>query len=186
MKTTIIRKAMLAVSLGCFFTIGQIKAQDSKPRENKTMEGSAYTNAIGIRFGGTTGFTYKHRFDSHNTMELILGTHPHAFGLTGLYEYYFPTTVEGLNLYLGAGGHISRAYYRASGYYYVAEDDRRYFYKTYGYGPIVGIDGMAGIEYKIPRAPLAISLDMKPYAEFYRNFGPFFNLDPGLGIKFTF
>jgi hypothetical protein len=41
-----------------------------------------------------------------------------------------------------------------------------------------------GLEYKIPTAPIAISLDLNPRAELAT--GPFFDIAPGLGLKYTF
>jgi len=179
MKTTLI-KTVFTIGLSCFLSFENVNAQ-----ENKTIENNKYSNAIGIRIGGTSGLTYKHRFDQKNAVEVILGTYPYSYGLTGLYERYMPTTVEGLNLYAGAGAHISRAYYRTWGYY-TSDDNRYYYYRTYNYGPIIGIDAIGGIEYKIPKAPIAVSFDLKPYIDFFRDYRSYVYLDPGLGIKFTF
>jgi hypothetical protein len=180
MKTISITKAVFLFALGYFLTTTKLSAQ-----ENRTTGSSDYENAIGIRFGGTSGVAFKHKFTSNNAMELILGTYPHTFGITGLYERNFSTTVEGFNLYLGGGAHIARSYYKTRVYYYSERDDRYYYYRA-EYGPIIGIDAIGGMEYKFQGAPVALSLDVKPYAEFYRGYGPYFSLDPGLGVKFTF
>ncbi len=176
MKTTSI-KAVLILGLAICLSPKTIA------QKNETTGSSDFTNAIGLRFGGTSGLDFKHKFSSNNALELILGTYPDAFGITALYERNVTTQVSGLNLYFGGGAHISRVYARSYRYFY---NDRYYYYNNYGSGTIMGIDGIAGIEYKIPRVPLALSLDVKPMAEFYSGYGPYFNLDPGLGIKFTF
>lgn len=146
-----------------------------------------YKDAFGIRFGSTSGITYKHKFNSYNAMEVLLGTYPHAIGVTGLYERYLPTSINGLSLYLGAGAHVARGYYSYWGYTYNPDNDQYYYYtRSFHYGPVIGIDAIGGAEYKFKDVPVALSLDLKPYAEFYRGKGPYKRLDPGLGVKFTF
>jgi hypothetical protein len=167
-----------ALMLGFTALIGNCKLA---AQVNNSSDDS-YSDAIGVRLGGTTGFSYKHRFNNPNAFEAILGTYPYSLGITALYERYFTTRTNGLSLYFGAGGHIARPYYNSWGFYY---NDRYYFYRN-APGPVLGIDLIGGLEYKIPDVPLALSFDLKPNTEFYRNYSPLFSLDPGLGIKFTF
>jgi hypothetical protein len=145
-----------------------------------------YKNSIGLRTGETSGLTYKHKFESNNALELILGTFPYAFSLSVLYEKYVPTGVNSLQWYFGAGGHFGSQVLDNYGYYRRNEDGRYYYYRSYSYGPVIGADGIIGIEYKIPRAPFAFSFDLKPYFEFVNGGGVYGSLDPGLGIKVTF
>jgi hypothetical protein len=87
---------------------------------------------------------------------------------TGLYELHYPLLqVDGLQWYVGPGAHI--------GFY----DD-----KYYGGSTFFGIDGVLGIDYKIPGAPLNVSLDWNPSFEF--GDGAEFQSWGGLGIRFTF
>jgi hypothetical protein len=144
------------------------------------LNAQSYTNAVGLRAGGTTGLTYKHRFGESNALEVILQFNP---GVTALYEKYYPTKTNGLEWYIGAGAHFSQ--YRAVKYYTVYRGDR-YYYKTQYYGAAFGIDAIAGLEYKIPDVPLSFSLDVKPNVEFSGNDNVFMYLDPGLGIKLAF
>jgi hypothetical protein len=99
--------------------------------------------------------------------------------VTGLYERNILTTVDGLNLYIGAGMHVGQNYHRQ----YVYFNDGYYRSRDY-YDARFGIDGIFGIEYQLPEVPLQISLDVKPYTDLYRY--AYFGLDPGLGIKYTF
>lgn len=182
MKTFLIQTA--AILVFGILCEGNVSAQQSK---NVTVNDTYFKNAVGLRFGTTTGITYKHRFTEENALELILGTHAHAVGITGLYERYVLTNVEGLNLYFGGGAHISRGYYSTWGYNYNPKYDQYYYYeKNYHYGPIVGLDAIGGIEYRLSKAPVAFNLDLKPFAEFYRGYKPNYRWDPGLGVKFTF
>jgi hypothetical protein len=178
MKTKTILKQIMLVSILCF-SLNKLNAQQNKG-QNKQGLISYPKNSIGLRLGGTSGLDYKHRFNSLNSGELIIGAFPYAFGVTGLYERNILTTVDGLNLYIGAGMHVGQNYHRR----YVYFDNGYYRYRDYNDGARVGIDGIFGIEYQIPDVPLQLSLDIKPYTDFYRY--SYFSLDPGLGIKYTF
>lgn len=181
MKTgTIIKTVVLGISLA--FATNKVTAQETKP----VKEGGTYSNAFGLRGGGTSGLTYKHRFYNHNAVEIIVGAFPYAFSVTGLYERYVPTGVNGLQCYFGGGGHVGNQFVNRYGYTAYREDGRYYYYRTNAYGPAIGGDGIMGIEYKIPRAPFAFSFDLKPYFEFVPGLGTYGNVDPGLGVKIAF
>lgn len=157
-----------------------INAQQS---ENKNPY---YTNAFGLRAGETSGITYKHITPGNNALEIIGGVSPFAFSITGLFERYVPSGVNGLRFYFGGGGHLANSY----DYGYVRYRDEfgrnYYYYRTYYNGPGFGVDGIAGIEYKIRRVPLAFSFDLKPNLEFIPGYAAYGSIDPGLGIKLAF
>ena len=180
MKNTI-RIGVIVFCLVSFLIHGKLIAQS-----NKLNEDSNYTNAIGLRFGRTSGITVKHKLANKNAIEVILGMFPYSFGVTGLYEWYHQTNEKGLSVYYGGGLGVARAYDHTEVTYYNNFGDNMTYVKTYGYGPIFGFNAIGGIEYKIPRTPLAVSFDLKPYAEFFNNYGPYIELDPGLQIKLTF
>jgi hypothetical protein len=97
---------------------------------------------------------------------------------TGLYEKNAQAfNIDGMKWYYGGGDHIGLAtrtlYHEASSY-------------TEGEEYAIGLDGIVGLEYKIPQFPFALSLDIKPLIEIYRNGYLNFEFDPGIGIKFTF
>jgi hypothetical protein len=153
---------------------------------SSTNNRDGYSNAIGIRVGETSGLTVKHFFGSNSAFEGILSTWPNTFGVTGLYEKYAPVgTVKNLNWYYGGGAHVTfgtnRPYYT-----YYNEGNRYAVYRSNYPGIGLGIDGIIGLEYKIPRAPIAISMDLKPFIEL-NNAGVLFTaLDPSFGIKVAF
>lgn len=143
-----------------------------------------YKNAIGIRAGETSGITYKHFFNNYNAVEAILGIWPNALGFTALYEKHAPTGLSGLKVYYGAGAHIvgeTVNYYNDRDYYI---EGYRYRYDRNGFG--AGIDGILGIDYKIPAIPFSISLDVKPLIELNGGGNIFTAIDPGIGIKVAF
>ena len=151
---------------------------------NSQAQNSDYGIGIGLRIGETSGATLKLRSGSGNASEGIVGFWPDAFSITGLFERYVGTTVPGLNWYYGGGGHIA---FLTGGpnYYYNGEHGRYYFYH-YGGNVGLGIDGIVGIEYKIPPVPIALSLDLKPFVEFNTNGFVYLSLDPGFGLKIAF
>lgn len=178
MKTIGNLKRKLIVA-GLFLSVS-VKAQQiivTEP-QNKTT----YNTAIGLRAGGTSGLTVKHFFGSGNAIEGIIGIWPNAFSLTGLYEKNVNAGLAGLNFYYGGGAHLSAE----TGRYYDYRRDGYYYYRYSDGSPGLGIDGILGIEYKIPPIPFAISLDLKPFVEVNANGRIYTAIDPGLGIKIAF
>lgn len=143
-------------------------------------QGMGYNTAIGLRFGGTEGLTAKFGLGNDAAIEGILGFGPHYLSITGLYEIYRPTGVNQLNWYYGGGAHV--AWITNRNYYYAP--NRKY--GVYDQSTAIGIDGIIGIEYKIPNAPIAFSLDAKPTFSVYDSGGSVVFLDLGLGLKAAF
>lgn len=142
---------------------------------------SGYKTAIGLRAGETSGLTIKHFIGSDAALEGIIGLWSHGFSATLLYEKHMSLKAEGLNLYYGGGGHVAIETNHNGWYYYKNE---KYYDRRHGHVGI-GIDGVLGLEYKIPSVPIAFSLDIKPFIEFAGDY-IWTSLDPGLGIKVAF
>lgn len=139
-----------------------------------------YNTAVGVKFGGyENGFSVKHFLQPTTAVEGILGFRNHGVVITGLYELHQQAfKVDKLKFYYGFGAHIGSA---GKGYYKRFGSDDEY------YGDnrlLLGADGVLGLEYKLPDAPIAFSLDLNPRVELAT--GPFFDLAPGLGLKYTF
>lgn len=144
---------------------------------NQSLD-SDYRFALGLRAGETSGITFKFKTAETTNVELIAGFWSDWFNLTALFEKNVPAfNVDGMNWYFGGGGHIS-----------FLTNDRRDDGRFYNRGEdwALGVDGIVGLEYKIPPIPFAISIDLKPLIEFYRSGDVYVGLDPGIGIKFTF
>lgn len=140
--------------------------------------GSDYHAAIGLRAGETAGITFKINTNQNSGLEFIAGILSNWFSLTGLYEKNSPAfKVEGMKWYYGGGGHIAFATKAYN------QEERSY---SGGEEYALGLDGIVGLEYKIPQIPFAISIDMKPLIEIYQSGYLNVGLDPGFGIKFTF
>lgn len=156
MKTNIIPKAKIAIA-SFFLICGLARAQSA-----------GYHTGIGLRFGSDLGFTVKTQAGK-GYFEGIVGTGYRAFMVTGLYEVYFPAFQRNdFHWFVGGGAHFG-FFDRWYGYgYYDRHGHYRYDY-AYGYGePTFGIDGIAGLEYKFPSVPIAMSLDIKPFINLYR------------------
>lgn len=159
-----------------------VTAQDNGKTPSLALNTSSYKTAIGLRAGETSGLTIKQFIGSNAALEGIVGVWSHGMSATILYEKYTPAfDVNGLNWYYGAGGHVAFETGRTVYYYKNGRYDR---YQDGSVG--LGIDGLIGIEYKIPAIPFALSLDMKPYMEIISRGRVWMSLDPGFGIKVTF
>lgn len=178
MKTT---KILSAVLMAVFVT-ANVNAQDGDKMPDLAINSTSYKTAIGLRAGETSGLTIKQFVGSSTALEGIIGVWSHGISATLLYEKHVPAfDVAGLNWYYGAGGHVAFEAGRRLVYY---RNDRYYRYNEGNVG--LGIDGIIGMEYKIPSIPFALSLDVKPYVEVITNGRVWTSLDPGLGIKVTF
>ncbi len=139
-----------------------------------------YRTAIGLRGGPTSGLTIKHFTSGTRAVEGILGVWNNGFRGTVLFEQHVNAGAPGLHWYYGVGAHASA--YADNRTFYVY--DNRYEYREGELG--IGVDGIIGIEYKIPPIPFALSVDIKPALEVTTDGNVFGGFDPGLGVKFTF
>lgn len=143
------------------------KAQDS------------YQFAVGLKFGGyENGISAKYFMDNATSIEGVAGFRSGGVVFTGLYELNQEAFgVPALKFYYGAGAHVGA----------IGKGDYRRFGNDEYYNSshiLLGVDGVLGLEYFIPKSPIAVSLDLNPRVELAT--GPFFDLAPGLGIKYAF
>ncbi len=137
-----------------------------------------YKWAAGLKFGGyESGISGKYFLQSNVALEGILGFRNQGVVVTGLYEIHQPAfKVDKLKFYYGFGAHFGSVGRRE----YLFFDDTRYHDASL----LIGADAVLGLEYVIPKSPIAVSLDLNPRVELAR--GPFFDIAPGLGVKYTF
>jgi hypothetical protein len=149
----------------------------------QVQESGDYTNAIGLRAGENSGITFKKLRPDLTGFEIILSAWPNDFAVFALYEKHFNIeSAEGLRYYFGVGGHLS---FNTWSRVYVDRDGRTWWYKDRT-GVGAGIDGIAGLEYKIPPLPLLVSLDLKPYIELNTDGRVYVSPDPGISLRLTF
>lgn len=139
-----------------------------------------YKMAAGLKFGGyENGLSGKYFMNSNTALEGVLGFRNHGLVVTGLYEVHQSAfNVDKLKFYYGFGAHAggvgSGAYRRFNG------DDKQYNNAQL----LLGGDGVLGLEYIIPNSPIGVSIDLNPRVELAT--GPFFDIAPGLGLKYIF
>ncbi|MDB5135455.1 MAG: hypothetical protein JWP37_2058 [Mucilaginibacter sp.] len=146
-------------------------AQDYKPN---------YQFALGLKFGGyENGISGKYFMNSTTSLEGLVGFRSHGLVFTGLYEINQQAfSVEGFRFYYGFGAHIGAV---GAGVYKRFNGDNELYNNSQ---ILLGADGVIGLEYVIPKSPIAVSLDLNPRIELAT--GPFFDIAPGLGVKYTF
>lgn len=130
--------------------------------------GHSYRTALGVKVWDGAGISLKHFVNDKGALEGIAYFWGNGMRITGLYEIHYGfVDAPGLKWYIGPGAHV--------GFY----DNKN------GDGAFIGIDGVIGLDYKINRAPLNLSLDWQPSFEFGDNRG-FTGSWGGLGIRYTF
>lgn len=145
----------------------------------KTSQAQSYQFAAGLKFGGyENGISGKYFAGNDVSLEGILGFRSGGVVITGLYEINQTAfNVAELKFYYGAGAHIGsvgNTYQRFGGDGITSTNNQL----------LLGIDGVIGLEYMIPKSPIAVSLDLNPRIELAS--GPFVDLAPGLGVKYMF
>lgn len=132
-----------------------------------------YNRAIGLRFGGGASVNYREFISNSNSYQIDLGL-DNLFSsehlnllVSGTYLWHWGTEVAGLGFYAGPGASIGL---------HIGKESNAL---------ALSIDGLVGIEYKIAKVPLAISLDYRPQIGLVPEF-QFYAYGVGLGIKYTF
>ncbi|MGK7388798.1 MAG: hypothetical protein ACNS60_00540 [Candidatus Cyclobacteriaceae bacterium M2_1C_046] len=118
-----------------------------------------YKTSLGLRAGVAPGFTIKSFVTPNEAVEGILSTRINGVNLTALYEWHGPLgEVPNFFWYFGGGAHVGIW----NGEVFI--DDPR----DGGYVGL-GIDGILGMEYTFEEIPLNLSLDWKPYFNFFEH-----------------
>lgn len=128
----------------------------------------AYSSAVGLRLGSCGGLTYRRIMNNELAAEFQLSGYHHGMILTFLVEKHRPMLIHDhfpLTLLYGAGIHVGagRAYAH-DGWSYRDFDDH---HEAFPFSPKAGIDGFAALEYETDRYPVTLSLECKPFIEFF-------------------
>jgi hypothetical protein len=143
------------------------------------IQPQSYQFAAGLKFGGyENGISGKYNAGNDVSLEAIIGFRSSGVVITGLYEINQTAfNVPELKFYYGAGAHIGSI---GNSYQRFGSNGQVYANNQL----LLGVDGVIGLEYLIPKSPIAVSLDLNPRVELAG--GPFVDLAPGLGVKYTF
>lgn len=148
-----------------------------------------YKTSIGLRGGWNSGITFKHFIKESKALEIIFSTrlgYYRGYQITGLYEIhkaaFTASETEGFFWFYGFGAHFGTGYrykvWKATGSWTGYYEDKVY--------SVFGIDGIFGLEYKIPEIPLTVGVDVKPFIEFATEQGiPLSIWDGALTVRFT-
>jgi hypothetical protein len=142
--------------------------------------GRTYKTAVGLKFY-PTGITVKHFVKSNAALEGIAYFWNDGVRITGLYEYHGNINgAPGLKWYIGPGAHIGfwNEHYWDNRHWDDDDDDRT---NTY-----IGVDGVLGLDYKINKAPINLSLDWQPSISFGRGYTDADAHFGGIAIRFAF
>jgi len=150
-----------------------------------------YKNSTGIRIGKTDGVTYKRFLAENGAIEFMLGFGGQDKGMQfySIYQWHnqIPTPItENLYLYYGVGGHAGYIKTYNNRNYYVNDStiandsDKKTYYA-------IGVDGVIGLEYQIFTVPMTVSMELKPYFEYYGlRYTQFSFWDFGFTVKYIF
>lgn len=165
----------LFILTSILFISTRSNAQDST--RSNTQD---YKTAVGLKFGGyENGISLKYFTTNTVALEGLIGFRQNGLVITGLYEIHQEAFgIPELKFYYGFGAHIGSV---GKGTYKRFNGDDQVYNDTH---LLLGADGALGLEYLIPKSPIAVSLDLNPRVELAT--GPFFDIAPGLGVKYTF
>lgn len=123
-----------------------------------------YTRDAGIRVGDFFSASCRQFSAEDEALEGILFIGRQGFTVSILKEHFEPALgniSDNLFIQYGYGAHIGL---RRTDHYQVFNRTYRFDDKTIN--PLLGVDGLIGIEYRFPEFPFLVSLDFKPYFEF--------------------
>lgn len=140
-------------------------------------------HAIGARFGSASGINYRYALSNDRALEGILSVQSNStsnrFRLVGLYEYHKELPLNNFSWYYGFGGSIGNYTYKA-----YTNNEGVHIPKSSELS--LSLDGIVGIEYSLPTAPISLSLDVKPYFDFVQE-STIRLFDPiGFSIRYRF
>lgn len=145
-----------------------------------------YTRAFGARGGFSPGLLYRSYKYDHLAYETLLSVYSNGMKITFLVEQFRPAEFkfadENMWLVYGFGAHAG---WHITDHYEIFFT--RYHYENQMIAPLLGIDGLIGLEYHLQEFPLVFGLDYKPFFQFSTR--QFFNLnltDVAFSIKFKF
>jgi len=139
-----------------------------------------YKWGIGLRGGVcSSGITFKLNFNQKGGLDAGINygywKGEQAISLSANYEWMTPVITKGFTLFYGGGAFLGSSS--------KTETTDTETIKTTTYG--IGIQGIAGLEYKITNLPLAIDLNYQPTFAILSQ-PKFYWANVALGVKFVF
>lgn len=129
------------------------------------QEGSS---AIGLRGGGISGMTIKMIDEDLSAVEILLGFQRNGLKMTGLLQRFKPIKTDRIdNLYVFSGLGAHAGFERWDQEETQTIDGVNYYSYRKVISPVVGGDLIVGLEYHFESVPFHVSIDYKPYMEFF-------------------
>ena len=127
-----------------------------------------HQHSVGARLGGTSGITYKTFMNDNQALQFLLSGRSSGIQATITYHFYKPINIGGYDtffFYYGPGGHAGIEKHSREVYiinepfppYQVYENQTQY---------VMGVNAIAGVEYRLISVPLVIGFDIKPYLNY--------------------
>ncbi|MFO7370530.1 MAG: hypothetical protein R6X09_09700 [Bacteroidales bacterium] len=123
-----------------------------------------YTRDAGVRIGDYISASCRQFSSEDEALEGILFIGRQGFTFSIMKEHFEPALgniSDNLFVQYGYGAHIGL---RRTDHYQVL--NRTYRLEDETITPLLGVDGLIGIEYRFPEFPFLIGFDFKPYFEF--------------------
>ncbi len=127
-----------------------------------------YNRSAGLRLGGTSGVTYKKFIVDEQAIEYTLSGRNNGIQATAMYIYHSPMEIsfnENFYFYYGFGGHIGIEQFDDYKKQIVSRNPDVFLYEKEEYLTL-GVDVMAGVEYRLFSVPITMGIDVKPYFNF--------------------
>jgi hypothetical protein len=150
------------------------------------VSAQGFKHAVGIRAGMSSGFEYRIYTDDANSYKFLLSTRANDQGLQfhvfkEFHKWDMFNFTDRLVFLYGVGIHAG--YERWDEVHY-QNNTRWYNTRT---APIVGLDGLAGLEYVFHQTPVSIGFEVKPYFDFLgRDFFDLELFDFAFTVKYLF
>jgi len=110
---------------------------------------------LGFRISSHIGITGKYFLNDSKAIEGQINYNNNGMDFVGIYEIEHSLGEPQWYWFYGGGGHIST------------------WNHTGDNSMLIGVDGIIGLEYKFTKAPLALSIDLKPAFDFISSEDPF-------------
>ena len=116
--------------------------------------GQSYKTAVGFRGGLSSGVSVKHFIESDKAIEGLFSSRWSGVNITGLYEVEKSIDdIDGLSWFYGVGAHVG---------FWKSVNNLNWFDTSSGSKMVLGVDGIIGLDFTIPNAPINFQLDYKP------------------------
>lgn len=133
-----------------------------------TLSAQESIESVGLRGGGLSGMTIKLMDEDLSAVEIILGFQRNGMKMTGMVQRFKPIKTDRIsNLYVFSGLGAHAGFERWDEEETQVVDGVTYYANRRVVSPVVGGDLIIGLEYHFESVPFHVSLDYKPYMEFF-------------------